>query len=88
MSTYIYSAIDSKTNSYDYNDDHWTTDRLDVALGWIEDGDVEQVAKLDACSLEYLGYLDIDDVYDNYMDDIDDYDEEGDDWDDTQDDIG
>lgn len=67
---YIYSQIDAD-NTYDYDDDAITTDDKYIALAWIEDGKCEQVAVLDALSLEYLGYLDADDV-----DDTDSYDEE------------
>lgn len=61
---YIFSMIDETTNSYDYDNDFETTDELWKALGWIEDGDCIEVAVLDACSLEYLGYLDEDDLHD------------------------
>lgn len=60
---YIYSQIDAD-NTYDYDNDDTTTDDKYIALAWIEDGKCEQVAVLDALSLEYLGYLDADDVND------------------------
>jgi hypothetical protein len=71
---YIYSQIDAD-NTYDYDNDTTTTDDKYIALAWIEEGKCEQVAVLDALSLEYLGYLDIDDVNDvsSYNED-DDYD--------------
>ncbi len=71
---YIYSQIDAD-NTYDYDDDATTTDDKYIALAWIEDGKCEQVAVLDALSLEYLGYLDADDVNDvNSYDEVNDYD--------------
>ena len=69
---YIYSQIDAD-NTYDYDDDATTTDDKYIALAWIEDGKCEQVAVLDALSLEYLGYLDADDV-----NDVSSYDEDND----------
>lgn len=71
---YIYSQIDAD-NTYDYDNDATTTDDKYIALAWIEDGKCEQVAVLDALSLEYLGYLDADDVNDvsSYNDDDYDY---------------
>ena len=71
---YIYSQIDAD-NTYDYDNDATTTDDKYIALAWIEDGKCEQVAVLDALSLEYLGYLDADDINDvsSYNED-DDYD--------------
>lgn len=60
---FIYSQIDAD-NTYDYDNDVTTTDDKYMALAWIEDGKCEQVAVLDALSLEYLGYLDMDDVND------------------------
>lgn len=60
---YIYSQIDAD-NTYDYDNDTTTTDDKYIALAWIEEGKCEQVAVLDALSLEYLGYLDADDVND------------------------
>lgn len=72
---YIYSQIDADTNSYDYNNDATTTDDKYIALAWIEEGKCEQVAVLDALSLEYLGYLDADDVNDvGSYDEDEDYD--------------
>jgi hypothetical protein len=71
---YIYSQIDAD-NTYDYDNDTTTTDDKYIALAWIEDGKCEQVAVLDALSLEYLGYLDADDVNDvSSYDEVDDYD--------------
>ena len=58
---YIYSQIDAD-NTYDYDNDATTTDDKYIALAWIEDGECEQVAVLDALSLAYLGYLDVDDI--------------------------
>lgn len=58
---YLYSIIDTETNSYDYDNGLTTTDDLDQVWWWLEHG-VEQVACLDACSLEYLGYMDIEDL--------------------------
>ncbi len=70
---YIYSQIDAD-NTYDYDNDATTTDDKYIALAWIEDGKCEQVAVLDALSLAYLGYLDIDDVNElRFEDEIDDY---------------
>ena len=70
---YIYSQIDAD-NTYDYDDDATTTDDKYIALAWIEDGKCEQVAVLDALSLEYLGYLDMDDVNElRFEDEVDDY---------------
>lgn len=71
---YIYSQIDAD-NTYDYDNDATTTDDKYIALAWIEEGKCEQVAVLDALSLEYLGYLDADDVNDvSSYDEVDDYD--------------
>jgi hypothetical protein len=71
---YIYSQIDAD-NTYDYDNDVTTTDDKYIALAWIEEGKCEQVAVLDALSLEYLGYLDADDVNDvSSYDEVDDYD--------------
>lgn len=71
---YIYSQIDVD-NTYDYDNDATTTDDKYIALAWIEDGKCKQVAVLDALSLEYLGYLDADDVNDvSSYDEDDDYD--------------
>jgi hypothetical protein len=71
---YIYSQIDVD-NTYDYDNDTTTTDDKYIALAWIEEGKCEQVAVLDALSLEYLGYLDADDVNDvSSYDEVDDYD--------------
>jgi hypothetical protein len=71
---YIYSQIDAD-NTYDYDNDTTTTDDKYIALAWIEEGKCEQVAVLDALSLEYLGYLDADDVNDvSSYDEVDDYD--------------
>lgn len=58
---YLYSIIDTETNSYDYDNELTTTDDLDQVWCWLENG-VEKVACLDACSLEYLGYMDIEDL--------------------------
>ena len=69
---YIYSQIDAD-NTYDYDDDATTTDDKYIALAWIEEGKCEQVAVLDALSLAYLGYLDMDDV-----NDVSSYDEDND----------
>lgn len=69
---YIYSQIDVD-NTYDYDNDATTTDDKYIALAWIEEGKCEQVAVLDALSLEYLGYLDADDV-----NDVSSYDEDND----------
>lgn len=69
---YIYSQIDAD-NTYDYDNDATTTDDKYIALAWIEDGKCKQVAVLDALSLEYLGYLDADDV-----NDVSSYDEDND----------
>ena len=70
---YIYSQIDAD-NTYDYDDDATTTDDKYMALAWIEEGKCEQVAVLDALSLEYLGYLDADDVNElRFEDEVDDY---------------
>lgn len=69
---FIYSQIDAD-NTYDYDNDVTTTDDKYMALAWIEDGKCEQVAVLDALSLEYLGYLDMDDV-----NDVSSYDEDND----------
>ena len=60
---FLYSQIDAN-NTYDYDNDATTTDDKYIALAWIEDGKCEQVAVLDALSLEYLGYLDADDIND------------------------
>lgn len=70
---FIYSQITD--NFYDYDNDATTTDDKYMALAWIEEGKCERVAVLDALSLEYLGYLDADDVNDvsSYNED-DDYD--------------
>lgn len=57
---YLYSIIDDETNSYDYDNELTTTDDLEAVWGWIKNG-VKQVACLDAASLEYLGYMDIED---------------------------
>ena len=57
---YLYSIIDTETNSYDYDNELTTTDDLEQVWHWIKNG-VQQVACLDACSLEYLGYMDIED---------------------------
>ena len=71
---YIYSQIDAD-NTYDYDNDATTTDDKYIALAWIEDGKCEQVAVLDALSLEYLGYLDADDINDvSSYDEDDNYD--------------
>lgn len=59
---YIYCMIDTKTNSYDYNDLASTTDDLETAYNWIQEG-CKQVAILDALSYEYLGYMDCEDLY-------------------------
>ena len=70
---YIYSQIDAD-NTYDYDDDATTTDDKYIAFAWIEDGKCEQVAVLDALSLEYLGYLDMDDVNElRFEDEVDVY---------------
>lgn len=69
---FIYSQIDAD-NTYDYDNDVTTTDDKYMALTWIEDGKCEQVAVLDALSLAYLGYLDMDDV-----NDVSSYDEDND----------
>lgn len=68
---YIYSMIDTATNSYDCDDPATTTDDYETALTWIRCG-TEQVAILDALSYEYLGYLDLEDLYYhlNYDEDI------------------
>ena len=71
---YIYSQIDAD-NTYDYDNDATTTDDKYIALAWIEEGKCEQGAVLDELSLEYLGYLDADDVNDvGSYDEDDDYD--------------
>ena len=69
---YIYSQIDAD-NTYDYDNDATTTDDKYIARAWIEEGKCEQVAVLDALSLEYLGYLDADDVNDvgSYVEEYD-----------------
>ena len=59
---YIYCMIDEATNSYDYEDEASTTDQPEEAYRWIKAG-CKQVAMLDALSLEYLGYLDMEDLY-------------------------
>lgn len=48
-------------NEYDYDDPVTTTDNVEVAYDWIRNGCV-QVAILDAFSLEYLGYMDAEDL--------------------------
>lgn len=65
----IYCMIDTD-NSYDYENELETTEDLDRALEWIENGECKEVAILDGCSLGQVGTLDIDDVYDRYMDDL------------------
>ena len=65
----IYCMIDTN-NSYNYENELETTEDLDRALEWIENGECKEAAILDGCSLEQLGTLDIDDVYDKYMDDL------------------
>lgn len=65
----IYCMIDTD-NSYDYENELETTEDLDRALEWIENGECKEVAILDGCSLGQVGTLDIDDVYDKYMDDL------------------
>ena len=57
---YLYSIIDDETNSYDYDNELTTTDDLEQVWSWIKNG-VKQVACLDAASLDYLGYMDIED---------------------------
>lgn len=54
-------------NEYDYERAACTTDNVDDAYAWLEAG-CKQIAILDACSYEYLGYMDIQDLYerDNY----------------------
>lgn len=59
---YLFCMIDTETNSYDYDDPASTTDDIETAYNWIDKG-CEQVAILDVCSLEYLGYLDNEDLY-------------------------
>lgn len=66
---YLFSIIDPATNSYDYDNDATTTDDLNQVWKWLESG-VEQVACLDACSLEYLGYMDNEDLQNHYELDI------------------
>lgn len=65
----IYCMIDTD-NTYDYENELETTEDLDRALEWIENGECKEVAILDGCSLGQVGMLDIDDVYDRYMDDL------------------
>lgn len=65
----IYCMIDTD-NTYDYENELETTEDLDRALEWIENGECKEVAILDGCSLGQVGTLDIDDVYDRYMDDL------------------
>lgn len=59
---YLFCMIDTETNSYDYDDPASTTDDIEEVYSWIDNG-CEQVAILDACSFEYLGYLDNEDLY-------------------------
>lgn len=59
MRKYLYCMIDG--NEYDYDDPYTTTDDIEVAYEWIREG-CEQVAMLDAMSLEYLGYMDFEDL--------------------------
>ena len=58
---YIYSKIDPHTNSYE-TDGCNVTDDYSIAMEWIKAG-CEQIAILDALSLEYYGYLDSEDLY-------------------------
>ena len=59
MRKYVYCMIEG--NSYDYEDESKMTDDIEVAYSWIRNG-CEQVAMLDALSLEYCGYMDFEDL--------------------------
>lgn len=49
-------------NTYDYDDEGTTTDDIETAYNWLRAG-CEEIAILDGLSLEYLGYMDYEDLY-------------------------
>lgn len=66
MRKYVFAII--VDNVYDIDS---VTDDIEVAYQWLRDG-AGEVAMLDALSLEYLGYLDTEDLYfhDNYDEEV------------------
>ena len=56
--SYIYTGI-YDDNTYDYDNVFSTTDDIETAYNWIRLGLFNEVAMLDALSLEYLGSLDV-----------------------------
>ena len=59
MRIYIYTMIID--NEYDYENEGTTTDNLEIAYDWLRAG-CKEIAILDACSYEYLGYMDYEDL--------------------------